>query len=141
MAKYIDVEKYNNELNKIQEFICGDAVYGMAFAKAVLNNTPAADVFTIDQVLNVIDGMITNENTERNYIICEVYQQVAKLEDCGEVDFEGKCPLGHFDCICQPSYIKKNHPEWYKELGNPKECQDMELDQSGACLWYDDEDK
>lgn len=44
MTKYIDVEKYNNELNKIEYFICGDAIYGMAFARAALNKMSAADV-------------------------------------------------------------------------------------------------
>ena len=47
MTKYIDVEKYNDELNKIEDFICGDAIYGIAFARAALNKMSAADVQSV----------------------------------------------------------------------------------------------
>ena len=53
------------------------------------------------------------------------------------------CPYGAVDCISDPAYIRKYHPEWWIELGRPTCCScGQELfDQGKDCPYYDDEDK
>lgn len=51
---------------------------------AKLDEQPTADVQPVDKVLNVINGMITTEHSERNCVIEEVYQKVAELKGYGD---------------------------------------------------------
>ena len=70
MTKYIEVEKYNNELNKIEDFICGDATYGMAFARAALNKMSAADVQPVVHCKDCINK--PKVPNEKGFLICKV---------------------------------------------------------------------
>ena len=51
-------------------------------------------------------------------------------------NYERACKYGYRDCVCDPGYIRKHHPDWWKDLGMPTTCDECE-DGSG----YDDEDK
>lgn len=46
------------------------------------------------------------------------------------------CKYGYLDCVCDPGYIRKHYPDWWKDLGMPTTCDECK-DGSG----YDDEDK
>ena len=60
-------------------------------------------------------------------------------------DYEITCPFGYGDCISDPAYIRRWHPEWWIELGRPTQCSCgytyAEAEQMGDCPYYDDEDK
>lgn len=58
-------------------------------------------------------------------------------------DYEPVCPCGCSDCVLDPAYIRWSHPEWWKKLGMPTECDCWEKDEDGniCCNHYDDEDK
>lgn len=60
------------------------------------------------------------------------------------------CPRGYDDCVCDPAYIRKHHPAWYKELYGDMSPEQASLqschkrveedpDEEYSC--YDDEDK
>ena len=47
---------------------------------------------------------------------------------------EKVCLHGYDDCIHNPEYLRRYHPEYWVELGMPTECNPNEC-------YYDDEDK
>lgn len=51
-------------------------------------------------------------------------------EACAKV-----CAHGYTDCIHNPEYLRRYHPEYWVELGMPTECKNDEY------CYYDDEDK
>lgn len=60
------------------------------------------------------------------------------------------CPLGCTDCVLDPMYIFKHHPEWYKSMHGDKTPQEVVKETcmeyikewgDGRCHEYDDEDK
>ena len=51
-------------------------------------------------------------------------------------DYPRACKYGYHDCVCDPGYIRKHYPDWWKDLGMPTTCDECE-DGDG----YDDEDK
>lgn len=46
------------------------------------------------------------------------------------------CPHGYSDCVCDPAYIRRYHPDWWKDLGMPTSCENCPNGEG-----YDDEDK
>jgi hypothetical protein len=58
-------------------------------------------------------------------------------------EYETACPYGYLDCISDPAYIRKYHPQWWIELGRPTicECGQRLFDKGKECRYYDDEDK
>ena len=73
--------------------------------------------------------MTLNEQELQNRLI-------GNPQPCDNGYYQPLCTYGYSDCICDPAYIKANYPDWYKELGNPTECQDCVDGER-----YDDEDK
>lgn len=66
-----------------------------------------------------------------------------------ELKYTPTCPRGYTDCVCDPAYIKINHPDWYKNLygdKTPEEaasgCREkVREDPCEEYHCYDDEDK
>lgn len=59
---------------------------------------------------------------------------IPPLLECN--NYERVCKYGYDDCVCDPGYIRKHYPDWWKDLGMPITCDECK-DGSG----YDDEDK
>ena len=55
-----------------------------------------------------------------------------EYEACAKV-----CQFGYVDCIHNPEYLRRHHPEYWIKLGMPTECEDC----SDERCAYDDEDK
>lgn len=72
-------------------------------------------------------------------------QALHKLSQMTAKEEEITCPFGYENCISDPAYIRRCHPEWWIELGRPTECSchysQQEADAMGGCPYYDDEDK
>lgn len=58
------------------------------------------------------------------------------FEQIESEEYKPMCPYGHTDCVWDRNYIKHFYPDWYKELGEPTNCEYC-VDGSH----YDDEDK
>lgn len=51
------------------------------------------------------------------------------------------CEYGYLDCVCDPGYIWKNHPKWYKDLHGDKPYNEVGCPNCIDGSYYDDEDK
>lgn len=86
-------------------------------------------------------GELKTELAECKAIMCDWHRNLNKLAHTIKVpnacdDYERVCKYGYMDCVCDPGYIRKHYPDWWKDLGMPITCDECE-DGSG----YDDEDK
>ena len=52
-------------------------------------------------------------------------------------DYAKFCQFNYNDCVYNPEYIRRNHPDWWVELGMPIDCPNCT--EESCC--YDDEDK
>lgn len=51
-------------------------------------------------------------------------------------EYHPTCPHGNIDCVYDPAYIRRYHPDWWVKLGMPTSCQNCPNGER-----YDDEDK
>ena len=81
---------------------------------------------------------------EKSRILLSVVESAARSAcmslqgSCNEYEACAKvCQFGYVDCIHNPEYLRRHHPEYWIKIGMPTECEDC----SDERCAYDDEDK
>lgn len=87
-----------------------------------------------------IEELLEDRETLRG-ILWNLYKDAGRIGEylSPEREFDNACAEvcahGYTDCIHNPEYLRRYHPEYWVELGMPTECKNDEY------CYYDDEDK